>query len=379
MLLAQHTALCSPKSAPASLRASAATPLDRRRVLLGLAAVSGAAVCPPAQRAHAAEVAAPIGAPVGVPVASAAVAAQAASPVAQAEASAPAREFLASAAGGAAQRLAKELLLHPIDTVRCRLELQGASRSLLTPGLFDDLYAGVLPALTVGTPAGALFFATKDSVKKALKDALGASYAKEPATIAAVLIAQLPYWLVRTPAELLKTRSQAASDAAGSFGSSAERSMGALARARAIVADEGPRGLWLGFGSNIAYAAPTDVVKFVAYDAIKRSAKRAKGAELSPADAAVAGAFGSAFAQAVCTPLDVVRTRVIASAPAGAADAEPSERDFVRVAQQMYAEEGPASFLAGVLPRVARAFGSGAIGFGAYEGTRRLFGVGLSE
>lgn len=54
-----------------------------------------------------------------------------------------------------------------------------------------------------------------------------------------------------------------------------------------------------------------------AYGALKRSAKEAKGgAKLSPVEAAVLGSGASLVAQAVTTPLDVVRTRVM-SAPSG--------------------------------------------------------------
>jgi solute carrier family 25 S-adenosylmethionine transporter 26 len=289
-----------------------------------------------------------------------------------ATAQSPVRSFVASAACGAAQRLAKEVLLHPIDTVRCRLELQGASRSLLAPGLFDDLYAGVLPTALVGVPSGALFFAAKDSAKVWLKPAMGKFYSKELSTVLAVLLAQFPYWLARTPAELLKTRAQLGQVPAG---------VGALESARRIVDAEGPGGLFVGLGPNIAYAAPTDVVKFAVYDSIKRRAKSAKGGELSPLEAAVCGAIGSAIAQATCTPLDVVRTRVIAAqretdetGDDGVA-ALTDARDFSKVCAKLYSEEGIGALFAGLLPRVSRAFASGGIQFGAYEATRQLFGV----
>ena len=65
--------------------------------------------------------------------------------------------------------------------------------------------------------------------------------------------------------------------------------------------------------SNLAYAFPVDASKFVIYDAIKTKLKAAKpkGAKLSPLEAAVGGAFASAAAQAVSTPLDVARTRIM--------------------------------------------------------------------
>lgn len=52
------------------------------------------------------------------------------------------------------------------------------------------------------------------------------------------------------------------------------------------------------------------------YGALKRSAKKAKGgAKLGTLEAAVLGSGASLAAQAVTTPLDVVRTRVMTASP----------------------------------------------------------------
>jgi hypothetical protein len=63
------------------------------------------------------------------------------------------QDFISGLAGGAASRAAKELFLHPIDTVKTRL--QYARAGTRPADLFKDLYSGVWPALLVGTPAGA--------------------------------------------------------------------------------------------------------------------------------------------------------------------------------------------------------------------------------
>ncbi|KAJ1619275.1 mitochondrial carrier domain-containing protein, partial [Pavlovales sp. CCMP2436] len=350
-----------------SLGACGRTPATRaelgRRSTLASAAAAGLGLC-----FAAAGSARPV-----LAVAPPVVLAQQGAGAAESAAAAPSAltELIASSAGGAAQRLAKELLLHPIDTVRCRLELQGAQRSLQAPGLFADLYAGVAPSAVVGAPSGALFFAVKDAAKSSLRTAMGASYSKELSTVIAVLVAQLPYWAFRTPFELLKTRAQLGLNADGAWES-----------ARRIVATEGPAGLFVGLGSNVAYAAPTDVVKFLCYEGIKRRAKAAKGGQrLSPLESAVCGALGSAAAQTVCTPLDVVRTRVIAAQPdkgmpaSAARDTRLADaRNFRKVAARLYREEGAGAFFAGLIPRLGRAMASGGIQFGTYEATKRLFG-----
>lgn len=68
------------------------------------------------------------------------------------------------------------------------------------------------------------------------------------------------------------------------------------------------------YSSNICYASGMRVSQV--YGALKRSAKKAKGgAKLSTIEAAVLGSGASLAAQAVTTPLDVVRTRVMTASP----------------------------------------------------------------
>ena len=72
------------------------------------------------------------------------------------------REVLSGLAGGAAQRITKDVVLYPIDTVKVRLQtVQGRQ---LSRRVFVDPYAGVLAPLVVGVPAAALFFGVKDGL-----------------------------------------------------------------------------------------------------------------------------------------------------------------------------------------------------------------------
>ena len=70
--------------------------------------------------------------------------------------------------------------------------LQFAKGDEAPEDLFKDLYDGVWPALLVGTPAGAAFFATKDVLKGLAKANFGSDY-RELTTIGAVFLANLPY------------------------------------------------------------------------------------------------------------------------------------------------------------------------------------------
>jgi hypothetical protein len=161
---------------------------------------------------------------------------------------------------GAATRVSKELLLHPIDTVRARLQRAPnyveVDNNQQNDGLFDNLYDGLLPALIGGVPAGALFFGIKDYSKKKLrKMGLG----KQESTVLSVMAANVPYWLIRTPSEVLKTRRQIGYDNSSSIG----EMMGKM------VEEEGGiipaiQSTYGSYASNFVYALPADIVKFVA-------------------------------------------------------------------------------------------------------------------
>lgn len=101
--------------------------------------------------------------------------------------------FIRGLASGAASRLSKEAILHPIDTVRARLSSPPELRN--SSALFDDLYSGVVPALVGGLPAGAIFFGVKDFSKKKFRSM---GFSKEQATLLSVTAANIPFWIIRT-------------------------------------------------------------------------------------------------------------------------------------------------------------------------------------
>jgi hypothetical protein len=117
--------------------------------------------------------------------------------------------FASGLISGAATRIAKELFLHPLDTIRARQQTNPLINSSLNENILSiwsvpvsRLYDGILPALLSGVPSGAIFFAVKDSTSSVLR-AFGIS--GYSSTIVAVLAANIPYWLIRAPAEVRYT------------------------------------------------------------------------------------------------------------------------------------------------------------------------------
>eukprot|EP00285_Hemiselmis_virescens_P012814 CAMPEP_0173400448 /NCGR_PEP_ID=MMETSP1356-20130122/47944_1 /TAXON_ID=77927 ORGANISM="Hemiselmis virescens, Strain PCC157" /NCGR_SAMPLE_ID=MMETSP1356 /ASSEMBLY_ACC=CAM_ASM_000847 /LENGTH=271 /DNA_ID=CAMNT_0014360379 /DNA_START=17 /DNA_END=832 /DNA_ORIENTATION=+ len=248
---------------------------------------------------------------------------------------------------GFAVHVTKQVLLHPLDTIKVRMQ---TGEDLLTRGsLLGGVYKGFLVPLVVNSPASSIFFAVKDPCKVLLEPSLG----NAGSTIAAIFAAQWPYWLVRQPSEIVKVRSQAA------VGIGAQTGWDAV---KGEVKSLDPRGegalkgLFEGYFSNIAYAFPADAAKFVCYDVLK---KAVGGKPKDPLKAAALGAFSSSIAQIFTTPLDLARNRIMA-APGG-------KLTVPRVISRVLAEDGPTGLFVGLTPRIARAIVSGAIQFATYE------------
>ena len=105
--------------------------------------------------------------------------------------------FLGGLISGASTRITKELVLHPIDTIKARKQAQAMPGYIMNNSLSEEgsssssfilneissikvwgtpitqLYDGISPALLGGVPAGAIFFAVKDTVSKELRSSYG--------------------------------------------------------------------------------------------------------------------------------------------------------------------------------------------------------------
>jgi solute carrier family 25 S-adenosylmethionine transporter 26 len=251
--------------------------------------------------------------------------------------------------------------------------------------LFDGCYRGITLTLLGNVPAGAVFFAVKDATKAGLRG-VGPDLPRWLTTSLSVAVAQIPYWLVRNPTEVVKVRQQA--DVGGYGDVSA---WGAIQRtlrgaavpdtntttAKATTITTGGGGgsgggggglsdFFTGYWENIFYAYPADVIKFVAYEAITKGRD-----DLSPAEGAQAGAVATAVAQLVTTPLDVVRNRLMTGLDDDGDDDDRKGRGYLESLVSLGRDEGLPGLFAGAGPRVGKAVLSGAIQFATYEETKQ--------
>ena len=94
----------------------------------------------------------------------------------------------------------------------------------------------------------------KDAVKRS---AASSDLGKTPITLLSVGAANIAYWGVKNPSEILKVRRQAGVT---------NDTLGAAAD---LWRNEGLSGFYNSYGSNYAYSTPVDAIKFLLYEQLK--------------------------------------------------------------------------------------------------------------
>ncbi|TYH72687.1 hypothetical protein ES332_D05G272100v1 [Gossypium tomentosum] len=160
--------------------------------------------------------------------------------------------------------------------------------------------------------------------------------------------------LVRVPTEVVKQRMQT-----GQFAS-------APAAVRLIVAKEGFRGLYAGYGSFLLRDLPFDAIQFCIYEQLRIGYKLAAQRDLNDPENAIIGAVAGAITGTVTNPLDVIKTRLMVQ---GSSKQYKGILDCVRTIMR---EEGTHAFLKGIGPRVLWIGIGGSIFFGVLEKTKQM-------
>jgi solute carrier family 25 S-adenosylmethionine transporter 26 len=282
------------------------------------------------------------------------------------------QESLSGFVAGALVVLTKTVVKYPLDTATVRLQMPNSKYSLLDLlSLFRGSYNGMSLSLLSNIPGGAVFFAVKDFTKASLKQSAMATAPKWATVCLAVAAAQIPYWIIRNPSEVIKVRQQANIEGYGEGVNALEAIQKTLAAAKASdnsTSWSGVQEFYTGYWENILYAYPADVIKFVTYESLTQGRK-----DLSPIEGAKAGALATAAAQFLTTPLDVVRNRLMTGRNSDGVllTEEEKEVGYVESLTILAREEGLAGLFAGASPRVGKAILSGAIQFATYEETKQ--------
>mmetsp|Transcript_4663 Transcript_4663/g.17569 ORF Transcript_4663/g.17569 Transcript_4663/m.17569 type:complete len:364 (-) Transcript_4663:36-1127(-) len=221
--------------------------------------------------------------------------------------------FLANAAaGGVALPLAIGAM-HPLDTVRTRMQaalhkepnFRQAFQSL---GGWRGFARGIVPSIVWASPQGAIRLGCYESCKAAITDSpYGPGHGALAVSVSAV-IGDLCSSFVKVPRELITQRMQT-----GQYTSGSEAF-------RSIVREDGVRGLLRGYTSTCFRDAPFMVLLFLSYEQFKTwkirltFAHQGPGQVLSPwsdTETVLWAGVSGAIAGLLTTPFDVIKTQVM--------------------------------------------------------------------
>lgn len=136
---------------------------------------------------------------------------------------------------------------------------------------------------------------------------------------------------------------------------------------KGIVATEGVKGLYAGFGSLVIREMPFDLIEFPLYEAMKAEwQRRSPSKKITTWQKALCGSVSGGIAAAITTPLDVVKTRLMLQGTVGK---YKGVRDALTIITR---EEGFSALYSGVVPRVMWISLGGFIFFGGYEGSKEI-------
>lgn len=287
---------------------------------------------------------------------------------------------------GGCSALASRLVVHPLDTVRVRIQtypsekpLPTSLRGLVGAPILPKLYAGLPVALGFSVPALAVYLTTYEAAKLASSRLLLDQnvdpqqvpwYRQAPIYLMSGLAAEMVSGVIWTPMDVAKSRLQRGADK--------------HTTARSLLADvwkkEGPTGIFRGYWVSIAVFGPQVSLYWAIYERLKMTwipnynpyqpkSTRQSGNE-SEVDLAARYAVLSATAMSisamVTNPIEVVRTRWQTS---GGDVNRPTS--MVSMMRMMWRQAGWRAFMRGAVVRGIYYIPSNAISMTTFEMLRR--------
>ncbi|KAI3464665.1 hypothetical protein Pfo_021328 [Paulownia fortunei] len=266
------------------------------------------------------------------------------------------RALIGAAAGGIAGAFTY-VCLHPLDTIKTKLQTKGASE--IYKGAFDVIvktfqsrgilgfYSGVSAVIVGSTFSSAVYFGTCEFGKSILSKIGQYPPVLIPPTAGAM--GNIVSSAIMVPKELITQRMQA-----GAKG-------------------DGFLGLYAGYSATLLRNLPAGVLSYSSFEYLKAAVLReTKKANLEPFQSVCCGALAGAISASLTTPLDVVKTRLMTQAHGEAVNkvAAAMYDGVSATIKQILKEEGWVGFTRGMGPRVFYSACFSAIGYFAFETAR---------
>ncbi|KAK9069673.1 hypothetical protein SSX86_011577 [Deinandra increscens subsp. villosa] len=271
------------------------------------------------------------------------------------------RALIGAGAGGIAG-LFTYVCLHPLDTIKTKLQTKGASKiydntldaivkTFQSKGILG-FYSGVSAVIVGSTASSAIYFGTCELGKSVLSKLPNYPSVLIPPTAGAM--GNIISSAIMVPKELITQRMQA-----GAKG----RSWEVLVR---ILEKDGVLGLYAGYSATLLRNLPAGVLSYSSFEYLKAAVLiKSKQANLEPFQSVLCGALAGAISASLTTPLDVVKTRLMTQIHSDKIAFGVSE-----TVKQILMEEGWVGFTRGMGPRVVHSACFSAIGYFAFETAR---------
>ncbi|KAI5575194.1 hypothetical protein POPTR_010G217900v4 [Populus trichocarpa] len=267
----------------------------------------------------------------------------------------PAGSVLRSALAGGLSCALSCSLMHPVDTIKTRVQ----ASTLAFPEIISKLpqvgvrglYRGSIPAIwgqftSHGLRTG-IFEATKlvlINVAPTLPDIQVQSVASLCSTVLGTA--------VRIPCEVLKQRLQA-----GLFDNVGQAIVGTWQQ-------DGLNGFFRGTGATLLREVPFYVAGMCLYGESKKVAQQLLRRELEPWETIAVGALSGGLTAVITTPFDVLKTRMMTAPPGRTVS-------MSLIAFSILRHEGPLGLFKGAVPRFFWIAPLGAMNFAGYELARK--------
>ncbi|KAM1789965.1 hypothetical protein ACFX12_034071 [Malus domestica] len=265
---------------------------------------------------------------------------------------------LIGAGGGGIAGAFTYFCLHPLDTIKTKLQTKGASdiyastfdavlKTFQTKGI-SGFYSGISAVIVGSTASSAVYFGTCELGKSVLSKLPNYPPVLIPPTAGAM--GNIVSSAIMVPKELITQRMQA-----GAKG----RSWQVLLK---ILENDGVLGLYAGYSATLLRNLPAGVLSYSSFEYLKSAVlSKTKQTNLEPIQSVVCGALAGAISASITTPLDVVKTRLMTGARQGGVSG---------TVKQIITEEGWVGFTRGVGPRVLHSACFSALGYFAFETAR---------
>ncbi|KAH7568032.1 hypothetical protein ACOSP7_009617 [Xanthoceras sorbifolium] len=276
---------------------------------------------------------------------------------------------LVGAAGGGIAGAFTYVCLHPLDTIKTKMQTKGASQ--LYTSTFDAIvktfqtkgilgfYSGVSAVIVGSTASSAVYFGTCEFGKSILSKLEKYPSVLIPPTAGAM--GNIVSSAIMVPKELITQRMQA-----GAKG----RSWEVLLK---ILEKDGFLGLYAGYSATLLRNLPAGVLSYSSFEYLKAAVlSRTKKDHLEPIQSVCCGALAGAISASITTPLDVVKTRLMTQVHGEAVNkvAAVMYSGVTATVRQILKEEGWVGLTRGMGPRVVHSACFSALGYFAFETAR---------